>query len=113
MIHQFLFPCPEAGAMQKQRSRPRRRSTMLSIHLLIVLCCVTLLFGCANPSSDATPVHPAPSGSNPTPTAQPVPTKADANETEAPLRQNLEKVQHIIDSMSLDQKLGQLIIVEY
>jgi beta-N-acetylhexosaminidase len=113
MTQQFLFSYPEAGAMQKQRPLERQHSTRLSTHLLIVLCCVTLLFGCANPSSDTTQVHPAPSGDTLTPTAQPVPARVDSNETEAPVRQDLEKVQHIIDSMSLDQKLGQLIMVEY
>jgi beta-N-acetylhexosaminidase len=103
--------------MQKQLSIQRRYSSMTYTHLPIILCCMTLLFGCAKPSSDAAPAHPSTSTpaltSSHTPTAQSVPTKADANDTEALLRQNLEKVQHIVDSMSLDQKLGQLIMVEY
>jgi beta-N-acetylhexosaminidase len=90
---------------------------MIYTPLLIILCCMTLLFGCADPSSDAVPGHslsPLPTHiSSPTPTAQPVPTRTDSNDNEAPLRRNLERVQRIIDSMSLDQKLGQLIMVEY
>lgn len=102
--------------MQKQLYIQRRFS-MICTHLLIIMYCMTLLFGCANPSSDAASGN-SPSStptriSSPTPTAQPVPTKADANDTEALLRRNLEKVQQIMDSMSLDQKLGQLILVEY
>src|SRR5205823_8497964 len=103
--------------MQKQLSLQRRCSSMIYTQLLIILCCMTLLFGCANPSSGAAPAHPSSPTpipiSSSTPAAQSVPTKADANDTEAPLRQDLEKVQRIVDSMSLDQKLGQLIIVEY
>src|SRR5689334_13974041 len=102
--------------MQKQLLI-QRRGPMIYTPLLIILCCLTLLFGCADPSSDAVPgrtLSPLPTHiSSPTPTAQPVPTRTDSNDTEAPLRRNLERAQQIIDSMSLDQKLGQLIMVEY
>src|SRR5947209_1682422 len=100
----------------QERFAIQRRCPMICTHLLIILCCMTLLFGCANPSSDVAPTHPSspiPTSGSLTPTAEPVPTKADTSNAEALLRQHMEKVQHIIDSMSLDQKLGQLIIVEY
>ena len=100
----------------QERFAIQRRCPMICTHLLIILCCMTLLFGCANPSSDVAPAHPSspiPTSGSLTPTAEPVPTKADTSNAEALLRQHMEKVQHIIDSMSLDQKLGQLIIVEY
>ncbi len=100
----------------QERFAIQRRSPVIYTHLLITLCCMTLLFGCTTPSSEAVPVYPSspiPTPSSPTPTARLVPTKADANSPQALLRQNIGKVQHIIDSMSLDEKLGQLIIVEY
>ncbi len=90
---------------------------IISTHLLITLCCITLLFGCANPSSNVALPHPAlptpTHSSNPTPIAQPVPVRVDATDTEAPMRRNFERVQQILGTMSLDQKLGQLIMVEY
>jgi len=43
----------------------------------------------------------------------PAPPKPDENSSEAPLRQRVTKAQQMIQSMSLEQKLGQLIVVEY
>jgi beta-N-acetylhexosaminidase len=117
MIHSISFLAPGDYAMQKQLFI-KQYFPMLYTHLLIMLCCTTLLFSCARPSSGAAPhslPSPTPVHTSPTPTAQPVLPRTDANDinTETLFRRNLEKVQRILDSLSLDQKLGQLIMVEY
>lgn len=81
---------------------------------IIILCCLlVILSGCSDASGNASTTSsksdsPSVSGSH-------VSTKADANgiQTDAVLRTQLAKVQQIIDGMTLEQKLGQLIIVEY
>lgn len=71
----------------------------------ILLCCTVLvLSGCANllTSHTALPTHPTPS-----PTSAPTQSTSNIPPTQ------LAKVQTIIAGMSLEQKLGQLILVEY
>ncbi|GAC1387906.1 MAG: hypothetical protein NVSMB33_17550 [Ktedonobacteraceae bacterium] len=86
--------------------------------LLIVFLCSMLVFlsACSGLLTDTS------SSPTPTPTAaklssilQPVQTKADSHgvATEAFTRAQLEKVQQILAGMTLEQKLGQLIVVEY
>ncbi|MBO0795106.1 MAG: glycoside hydrolase family 3 protein, partial [Ktedonobacteraceae bacterium] len=67
-----------------------------------------LATACSNPGgSAATP--------SPTSASVPVPSKSDATAlmSEAVLRQQLTGVQQLIQGMSLEEKLGQLIVVEY
>lgn len=56
---------------------------------------------------------PTPSQLPPTATPHSALPKIDSNGTEAILRVKLAKVQQIMAGMSLEQKLGQLIVVEY
>ncbi len=75
--------------------------------VIIVLCCLMVLFsGCSDVFGNGTSSSVRTSHTR---------TKADANgtQTNAVLRTQLTKVQQIIDGMTLEQKLGQLIIVEY
>lgn len=76
-----------------------------------------LLFfsSCANPLSvfDSAPIgQPTPIVPKASITASPTGIKTDSN-VESPLKVQLAKVQQIMDGMTLDQKLGQLLIVEY
>lgn len=85
-------------------------------HYFIVILCSMVLFlsGCSGLLSDtsSTPDRTI-AGTTPTlPSEQPK-TDSHGIPTEALTRAQLEKVQHIIAGMTLDQKLGQLIIVEY
>src|SRR5258708_13908164 len=76
---------------------------------------IVLFSGCTNPLSDTINNVPVSTTLHSTPTPIPVPPKADINgiPTEALLRAQLAKVHKIMQGMSLDQKLGQLIEVEY
>jgi len=75
---------------------------------------VLFLSGCSGLLSD-TSSTPNQTIAGTTPTLQSEQPKTDSHgiPTEALTRAQLEKVQHIIAGMTLDQKLGQLIIVEY
>lgn len=82
-------------------------------HILLILCCLMVLIsGCSDALGNTTSSGAA--GSAPV-SMTPAPTKADANGSrdDAQLRAQLAKVQQIMSEMTLDQKLGQLIIVEY
>lgn len=85
-------------------------------HYFIVILCSMLLFlsGCSGLSSD-TSSTPDQTIAGKTPTLQSERPKADSHgiPTEALTRAQLEKVRQIIAGMTLDQKLGQLIVVEY
>ena len=89
----------------------------LSLFFTISLLCMTLfLSGCSGLLANAKTVPTATStNSKPSPTALPVNAKSDSDgiSTEALTRAQLAKIQHIMAGMSLDQKLGQLIVVEY
>lgn len=95
----------------QQRSRAKRYQLVASFS--IAMCCIILLLsGCSNLTTSADPpVIPTSS----TQTSQPVPAKSDSNgiPTESVARAQLARVQQIMANMTLDQKLGQLIIVEY
>ena len=84
--------------------------------LILVLCCMLLFFSsCANPLSvfDAPPVdHPTPTLPKASITQSPSGIRTD-NSIESPLKVQLAKVQQIMSEMTLDQKLGQLLVVEY
>lgn len=95
----------------------RHVANTLSLFFTISLLCMTLfLSGCSGLLANANTVPTATStNSKPSPTAIPVTAKSDSHgiPTEALTRAELAKVQHIMAGMSLDQKLGQLIVVEY
>lgn len=78
-------------------------------YIPIFLCCL-LLSSCSGVSFGSPQATPAP-----TPASWLIMPKSDANGiySEAQLRDKLAKVQAIINGMSLEEKLGQLIIVEF
>ncbi len=96
--------------------RRKVRLTAIQICYSLPLCCMVLVFtACSNmlagngPPSTPT-VRPTPSPTMPLPAP-----KADSKSylSEELTRDELEKVQKIMAGMTLDQKLGQLIMVEY
>lgn len=88
----------------------RRYLYILYICFTLAMCCTILLLSACETSLASRSTGLA--HVNSWPTAQP---KADASSvsTEAVARAEAAKVQSIMASMSLDQKLGQLILVEY
>src|SRR5947209_4718342 len=96
----------------------RQQITKKRVHYFIVILCSLVIFlsSCSGllpgTSSTSTPTRNI---AGPTPTLQSVQPKADSHgiPTEALTRAQLEKVQQIMAGMTLDQKLGQLIVVEY
>ncbi len=79
---------------------------------IIILCCLlVILSGCSDASGNTSSTLGNPGSTS----VSHASTKADANgiQTDAVLRAQLTKIQQIINGMTLDQKLGQLIIVEY
>jgi beta-N-acetylhexosaminidase len=84
--------------------------------LMLVLCYVLLFFSsCTNPLSvfDARPIdHPTSTLPRALITQSPSGTRTD-NNIESPLKVQLAKVEQVMAGMTLDQKLGQLLIVEY
>ncbi len=95
----------------------RHFANTLSLFFTISLLCMTLfLSGCSDLLAYTNMAPTATStSSKPSPTAKPVSVKSDNRgiPTEAFTRAELAKVQDIMAGMSLDQKLGQLILVEY
>jgi beta-N-acetylhexosaminidase len=95
----------------------RRYRAQVNFCKCIVLCCLVIfLSGCTDLLSGIPDAPtPTPTMVRPTSTLISVPAKADSLgiPTEALTRAQLEKVQSILANMSLDQKLGQLIVVEY
>jgi beta-N-acetylhexosaminidase len=95
----------------------RRRRPVKPIHagLMVMLSCIVLfLSSCSNPLSgiSSTSVQQlTPTPPKATPAVSPI-ARTDG-EAENPLRAQLAKVRQIMGGMTLDQKLGQLIIVEY
>lgn len=81
--------------------------------VLLLNCLMLLLSSCAN-ATGTNPSFGATSGSN-TVSTSPAHPKSDINgiETEDLLRSRLTKVDQIIQGMSLDEKLGQLLMVEF
>jgi beta-N-acetylhexosaminidase len=83
---------------------------------LLLCCCSVLLAGCtglgsigqssATPSPTATPARPTPS---PTPDLTATAIAVQQQQQQA----NLAKVQQLMQNMTLDDKLGQMIMVEY
>jgi beta-N-acetylhexosaminidase len=95
-----------------------RRPRLISIQVLnsLLLCCMVLLFAaCSNTLLARVPASTLTSRPTPSSLATLPAPKADSNSyiSEEATRNQLEKVKQLIDGMTLDQKLGQLIIVEY
>ena len=92
---------------------PSHSVMFLSRRLVIILCC-TLFFltSCAN--TTGIPSFST-SSSNTTVSTSPAQAKSDINgiETEDALRARITKVEKMIQGMSLDEKLGQLLMVEF
>lgn len=84
-------------------------------HALLMVCCVLVLLLFSACSTPITPASGVPSKNAPLAVTHPAAPKPDANDspTEGRKRAQLTKVQLLMQSMSLDQKLGQLILVEY
>jgi beta-N-acetylhexosaminidase len=83
---------------------------------MLLVCFLALAFSsCSALGSIAGPETPTPSRSAASATVVPTQRKADNNgvSTEATSRYDLKKAQGMLASMSLQQKLGQLIVVEY
>src|SRR5581483_2032239 len=82
--------------------RPRPRSLSLSLSLLLACCMLLLLSGCASPFAGAR------SQASPTPFPSPTPSP-----TPVPLQTDEEVARALVQKMSLDQKLGQMVISEF
>lgn len=98
-------------------SSPRRHNNPAFICFTLLMCFLLLtLSSCAELGIDTSSVSPTPTKqTTPWATVFPAQPKLDSNsvKTEAISRHYLEKIQQMMASMSLDQKLGQLIVVEY
>ncbi len=96
----------------------QRYKNKVYICRMLVLCCFLLALSACTNSTAATNGIPAPMRTEPSiahsatpmPTLTPTPTLSPA---EVLLQQQQHKAQQMIQGMSLQQKLGQLIIVEY
>lgn len=95
--------------MYKQRRYSLFCPLSLSQAVFILSCILVLFSACSSPFAGAS--------GNGTPIAvtHPAAAKSDANgsQTEGSIRAQLAKVQLLMQGMSLEQKLGQLILVEY
>ena len=83
-------------------SRTRRRALKLPCSLLPFCCLLLLLGGCMSPFAGAE--------GQPSPTPRPTPTPTA---TPVPLNTDEEIAQALVQKMSLDQKLGQMVISEF
>src|SRR5258706_13766729 len=98
-------------------SSPRRHNNPALICFTLLMCFLLLtLSSCAGLGTDTGSVSPTPTKqTTPWATVFPAQPKLDSNSvnTEAISRHYLEKIQQIIAIISLYQKLGQMIMVEY
>jgi beta-N-acetylhexosaminidase len=95
----------------------RRHNDPVFICFTLLMCFLLLMLSsCAELGIDTGSVSPTPTKqTTPWATVFPAQPKLDSNSvsTEAISRHDLEKIQQMMANMSLDQKLGQLIVVEY
>jgi len=92
-----------------------RRVPSLHVVFATVMCCILLaLSGCINPAKGGI-VPSTPKTAKSSPTSPPLHSRKGGPEvtSESTLRAQLARVQQIMAGMSLDQKLGQLIMLEY
>lgn len=96
--------------MRKPQEYHIRYSTHISSSIVTLSCIMMLFSACSSSRPDASSIQNAPLA-----ITHPAAAKSDANgsETEGRLRAQLAKIQPMIQAMSLDQKLGQLMLVEY
>ena len=97
---------------------PLDRTKLISIRVIysVFLCCMVLLFsGCSVLVANNSPTTTATTHPKPSPTAlRPNPKMGENGIPSDDMTQvELEKVQEIMAHMTLDQKLGQLIVAEY
>jgi beta-N-acetylhexosaminidase len=94
-------------------ARQRGRVSYKQVLFLLSCCLFLLLSSCATTGISKT--TPTPTSTKPAVRGQPASPKPDENgmESEQNTRKQLSKVQQMMQSMSLEQKLGQLIVVEY
>ncbi len=101
-------------ASKKKSSKGKACSPAYACFTIIMCYVLLLLSSCSSLLSSVDSQNPR--GVTPTPT-KPSPTSTHSTKTdsapESPLKVELAKVQQIMANMTLDQKLGQLIIVEY
>ena len=96
--------------------RMQRFTQRCSIYTSVILCCLVLFFSsCAGLSSNTPALTPTPGRKvPPTATAGHQKSSGDSTVQTADITQReLAKAQQIMAGMSLEQKLGQLILVEY
>ncbi len=102
--------------MQLLSSRRQHINTASMCFTLLMCFLILALSGCSGLGAGTSSVSPTPTKqATPLATVFPATPKLDSNgiNTEAISRYDLAKVQSIMANMSLDQKLGQLIVVEY
>ncbi len=103
------------GGQGMQIRRSYRRVTSLYAVFATMMCCILLaLSSCGNPAKGSIgPSTPKTPGSSPT--SLPLHPRIGGPEatTDSILRAQLARVQQLMAGMSLDQKLGQLIMLEY
>ncbi len=91
----------------------RRTVELKSSSFSILMCCILLfLSSCSSLLGSVGSAAPTRVLSKPSPSPTPARARIDSA-AESPLKAQLAKVQQIMAGMTLDQKLGQLIIVEY
>lgn len=91
----------------------RRTVELKSNGFSMLMCCILLfLSSCSSLSGSVGSAAPTDVLSKPSPSPTPARARTDSA-AESPLKAQLAKVQQIMAGMTLDQKLGQLIIVEY
>lgn len=99
---------PRSGTRLNRRPIYAGFTTLMCCILLLLSSCANLLSGV----SSADVQQPASTLLKPSPSLSPTGTRTDSD-LESPLQAELAKVRQIMAGMTLDQKLGQLIIVEY
>jgi beta-N-acetylhexosaminidase len=91
----------------------RRTVELKSSSFSMLMCCILLfLSSCSSLLGSVGPAAPTRVLSKSSPSPTPARARIDSA-AESPLKAQLAKVQQIMAGMTLDQKLGQLIIVEY
>ncbi len=91
----------------------RRTVELKSSGFSMLMCCILLfLSSCSSLLGSVGSAAPTRVLSKPSPSPTPARARTDSA-AESPLKAQLAKVQQIMAGMTLDQKLGQLIIVEY
>lgn len=81
------------------------------IYFALLLCCLVSLSSCTNALDNTTTQNTVSSSSSVT--TRSVSARPEENATEDVLRARLTKIQQMIQHMTLEQKIGQLLIVEY